>query len=400
MRVVLDGRVANRHFPGIGRLAQGLAEALVRATPDIDFVVLEDTSTPASRRLAIAAPRAPVPASVFSIAQQWVVPKVLRDLAADVYHSLYYLMPYRPGVPSLLTCHDLIPLRLPGQMSPLRKTVFRTAHWLALRTADQVVAISDATRSDVAHEFGLDERRIEVVPHGVDQRFAPAAAAPSAALRARLGLPERHVLYVGINKPHKNLSMLIDAWGRLARSGPDRFAPTSPTTPGAPQDGRTSTPGTTDDSSPFALVIAGRWDPRYSAIRDQAAALAGAADIRFLGSVDEADLPALYSSAAAFVFPSRYEGFGLPPLEAMSCGTPVIAAAASSLPEVMGDAGILVGPDDPAGWAEAMGRVLTDPSVAADLRARGLVRAAQFTWRETARKTLEVYRALAGQGLG
>jgi glycosyltransferase involved in cell wall biosynthesis len=183
---------------------------------------------------------------------------------------------------------------------------------------------------------------------------------------------------VGINKPHKNLGTLITAWGRVATTCPEAIA--------SPEGGRTE------------LVIAGRWDPRYGAIRDQATALGPGAPVRFLGPVDDADLPALYGGSALFAFPSRYEGFGLPPLEAMACGVPVIAARATSLPEVVGDAGLLVDPDDVGAWSAAIARVLREPALAVDLARRGRARARRFTWSETARRTMRIYERIARVG--
>lgn len=243
---------------------------------------------------------------------------------------------------------------------------------LSLRGARRVLTISEASRRDLIAAYGLAPDRVTATPLAADGRFRPAAAADVAALRERLGLAGRYVLYLGINKPHKNLATLIDAWGRLAADGPD--------------------------ATGVELVIAGRWDPRYDDVRARAAVLPAGARVRFLGPVADADLPALYSGAAVFAFPSRYEGFGLPPLEAMACGAPVVVANASSLPEVVGDAGRLVPADDVRGWADALGEILGRPEVAADLRARGLARAAIFTWAATARQTLHVYRSVVAGG--
>jgi alpha-1,3-rhamnosyl/mannosyltransferase len=177
------------------------------------------------------------------------------------------------------------------------------------------------------------------------------------------------VLYVGSNKPHKNLASLVQAWGGLAR---DQLA-----------------------GADLRLIIAGREDPRYTSARVLAGQLRLDASVRFMPDVPDADLPALLGGAECFVFPSYQEGFGLPPLEAMACGTPVVASNRSSLPEVIGDAGLLVEPE-PDSLAVAIRHMLQDEELRAHLRARGLARAGQFSWKRTAAATLEVYKQLAG----
>jgi alpha-1,3-rhamnosyl/mannosyltransferase len=179
-------------------------------------------------------------------------------------------------------------------------------------------------------------------------------------------LPEKYVLYFGSNKPHKNLPRLVEAFARWH---------------------------TESRESQIRLVVAGQWDVRYPEAKQRAEDLN--APVLFIGSVDDAALPALYSSATAFVFPSLYEGFGLPPLEAMACGVPVVCSNAASLPEVVGDAALLVNPRAAEEIAAAITRVLTDAALRDELRAKSLVRASQFSWERTARATLRVYESVA-----
>ncbi|RIL06720.1 glycosyltransferase family 1 protein [bacterium] len=376
MRVVIDGRVIDDHFPGIGRYVFQLVDALAAVAPEDAFeVVLEagarDTRFGAERlaRHANVALRR-VDAPVFALASQWRMRRAIAAARADVFHATYWAGPYWPGVPTVATVYDLITHHAPGGVSRARAALLGLALRLALRDARHVLTISDASRRDIVAAYGLAPERVTATPLAADGRFRPMDAGTVAALRDRLGLAQRYVLYVGINKPHKNLGTLIDAWGILAAGG-------------------------IAAAGEVELVIAGRWDPRYDDLRARAAALPAGARVRFLGPVADGDLPALYSGAAVFAFPSRYEGFGLPPLEAMACGAPVVAADASSLPEVVGDAGRLVPPDDARAWARALAEVLGQPAVAAEMRARGLARAATFSWAATARQTLEVYRAAA-----
>jgi alpha-1,3-rhamnosyl/mannosyltransferase len=194
------------------------------------------------------------------------------------------------------------------------------------------------------------------------------------AVRRRYEVPQAFILYVGINKPHKNLARLVAAFAQLAVQIPD-----------------------------VALVLAGRPDPRYDDAQRAVTEFGIAGRVRFIGDVAQADLPALYSSAACFAFPSLYEGFGLPVLEAMACGTPVVCSNAGSLPEVVGDAAIQVPPQDVHALAAALMVILQDGRLWTRLHRAGLVRAQAFTWERTARETLRVYEAARStrcKGLG
>jgi alpha-1,3-rhamnosyl/mannosyltransferase len=363
MRVVLDGRVAIDHFPGIGRVAVSLAEAMLRVAPGLDLVVLEDTSAPPETRKAIAAPRAPVAASVFAASQQWRVPACLKALGADVYHSLFYLMPYRPGVPTVFTCHDLIPLRRPDLFPIWKRIGYDVGHRLAIGASRAVLAISESTARDVRERYGLPAGRVRVVPLAVGPEFAPPDEAEAARVRALFDLPGRYLLYVGTNRPHKNLPRLVAAY---ARARQEDFPP---------------------------LLVAGPFSERHPEARLEAERLP-AGSVRFLGPVASRDLPALYGGALAFVFPSEIEGFGLPVLEAMASGAPTITSNVSALPEVAGDAALLVPPHDVDAIAAALRRIVLDADLRATLRARGFARAASFTWERAARDTLAAYEAV------
>ncbi len=366
MIVVLDARTATDHFPGIGRYVVNLARALRSIAPDLDLRLFCDPTALSSRWALTNLSLADVPLSPFSLQQQWRVPPRLRQLRATLYHSPYYLMPYRPGVPTVLTAYDVIPLVYPHYYTAAQRLIFRLAHALALKTARITLAISEATKVDLVRRLGAQPDRIRVTPLAADPRFAPQPTAAIQTARDKYGLPDRYLLYVGSNKPHKNLTRLVSAF-----SAPEIRNP-KPETP---------------------LVIAGSWDNRYP----EAKQLAAQHDhIRFLGPIDDADLPALYSGALAFVFVSEYEGFGLPPLEAMACGAPVLASNTSSLPEVIGDAGLLVDPHDVRAIAAALTHLIDDERLRADLSLRGLERAAQFSWERTARLTLAAYRAVWG----
>jgi alpha-1,3-rhamnosyl/mannosyltransferase len=372
---ILDARTATPHFPGIGRYVTNLARGLIPLLAAGErLTVLFHPQHPLDLPDAPAVARLPVAASPFGPAQQWQMPRLLRHLRADLYHSAYVGMPYFPGVPTILTVYDLIPLLFPEQSSHRARLMARWANRLALRAAHTVLAISEATRRDYIRHLGVQPDKIVTVPlaaefgsQGSGVRSQESGSGGQESRTTHYALRTTHyVLYLGSNKPHKNLVRLIEAWGIAHR---------------------------TSYITDYTLIIAGAWDARYPAARQRAEALGLADRIVFLGPVAEADLPALYHGAALFVFPSLYEGFGLPVLEAMACGTPVVCSNTSSLPEVAGDAALQVDPLDVDALAAAIGRVLGDAALADDMRQRGLRQAARFTWAHTAQQTLAVYRS-------
>ena len=365
MRIALDLRTATDHFPGIGRYAKNLAGAMVPLLGEGDQVlfvcqpgqsVLPNSRESTGERVLVAE----VPSSPFSLSQQWSVPAVLRRHGASVYHSLYYLMPYGPGVPTVVTIYDLIPLRLPHHVPAATRILFRVFVQMALRTASHVVVISEATRRDLLARYRLPSESVTVIPLAVEPAFRPQPREAVRALCARLNLPDRYVLYVGSNKPHKNLVRLVEAWARMQ--------PRS-----------------------FPLVIAGYWSEAYPEVKRRIEGLGLGGAVRLVGPMREEDLPALYSGALLFTFPSEYEGFGLPVLEAMACGVPVVAARVSSLPEVAGDAALFVDPRDLDALAQRMDELLGNEGLRKHLAEKGLERAREFSWERCAAETLRVY---------
>jgi alpha-1,3-rhamnosyl/mannosyltransferase len=371
VHIGIDGRCIQDHFPGIGRYTFNLARAMLPLFgEDEQLVLLRDPTQPSSQDLTILAGErvqvVDVPLSPFSLRQQWVVPRLLRRLGADIYHSPYYLMPYRPGVPVVVTVYDLIPLLFPQLASARARLLFRWTMALALRMASHVIVISEATRRDLLLFFRLSPKKVTTIPLAAAPNFRPPPPTEVERVRRKYALPNDYVLYLGINKPHKNLVRLVEAWGQIRDS---QFAIRN-----------------------LQLVIAGAWDSRYPESQQRAAALGLETAIRFLGPVAEDDLPALYGGAVLFVFPSECEGFGLPVLEAMACGTAVACANISSLPEVGGDAVLHFDPADVESIAQALCQALADPDLRAELRERGLRQAARFSWKRAAQKTLDLYR--------
>ncbi|GAC1430206.1 MAG: glycosyltransferase family 1 protein [Chloroflexota bacterium] len=289
----------------------------------------------------------------------------------DVFLALdFALPPLGREVPGVVVVYDLAFLTVPDCADPgLRAYLTRTVPRAVARAA-RVVAISRSTRDDLVRLMGVPADRITVAYPGVDPVFTQPPRDDGAALRARLGLPARFVLAVGTIEPRKNLARLVEAVAALR--------------------GR---PAFHD----VELVIAGRrgWldEPVFARVRE----------VGLEGQVHFVDLPnddvtrALYHAASVMAFPSLYEGFGIPPVEALACGTPVVCSNTSSLPEAVGDAALLVDPLDVDGLAGALARVLEDEALRADLRARGRHQAATFTWRATAEAVLGALHAAAGR---
>jgi glycosyltransferase involved in cell wall biosynthesis len=302
--------------------------------------------------------------------EQLLLPPALRRDGAALLHSPAYAMPLACPAPAVVTVHDLSFFHLPETFPRVQGAYLRRATRRAARHAAALIAVSDFTRRELERLLGADPARVFVVPNGIQPGCRPLPPEAVAAFSARSGLPEQFVLTLGTLQPRKNVATLLRAYAELTRRMGDRLP---------------------------ALVIAGA--PGWG--RSDLPALIEALGLRerviLAGYVPPEDLPALYNAALLLAYPSRYEGFGLPVVEAMACGTPVVLADATSLPEVGGEAALRVPPEDVAGWAAAMATVLADPARAADLRAAGLRQATRYSWSRAAQETLAVYRqVLAG----
>ena len=330
------------------------AEPAIRQTP----------VGPGLRVLKVRAPSRPLRL----LWEQTVLPWRLRQLGIDVLHSPHHTTPLarlRRGCQRVVTFHDLTFFLLPERYPPTRRLYFQTMTRLSARVADAVIVPSEAVRGDVLRILpasGGPPERVFVIPEAAGTAFHPQDAAAIEAVRRRYGLEGPFLLSVGSLEPGKNRERLLQAFARLRAQG-----------------------------LKHTLVVAGQRAWRCEGEAPLARRLGLADSVRFLGHVPQADLPALYSAADLFVFPSLYEGFGLPALEAMACGTPVVASNVSALPEVVGDAALQVPPLDVEALADAVERLLRDDRLRSDLRERGLERARQFSWEKAARQTVEVY---------
>ncbi len=297
--------------------------------------------------------------------EQALQPRTLRREGVDLLHSLAFAQPLFWRGPSVISFMDLSFLRFPRAFNRANRLYLTIMARAAVRRADHLLAISEHTRQDLLRLLGASPERVTVTYCGVDSSFKPLDPALVRAYREQHGLPERFVLYVGTLEPRKNVPRLLQAYARLRRSG------------GAPP-----------------LVLAGARGWRHAAIDAALDRLDLREHVRFLGYVPAAELPLCYNAATVFAYPSLYEGFGLPPLESLACGTPVVTSNASSLPEAVGNAALLVDPRDPAALAGALGAALEDESLRDRLRRSGFERARQFTWRRMAEQTVAVYHGV------
>jgi len=289
----------------------------------------------------------------------------------DLFHATEHLLPRLAHVRSVFTLHDLAYLRVPQHHLPRNRIYLRAMMPRFLRRADRIIAVSEYTRRDAIDAYQIDPGKIAVVPEGVDERFTPGLPRERLAdVRRRYGLPERFVLCVGTIEPRKNLPTLLRAYAAMLRSG----------------------------ASDVGLVIAGGEGWLVRPFFEELRSLGLEDRVVLTGHVPDDDLPALLTASTVFAFPSEFEGFGLPPLEAMACGVPVVSSNAASLPEVVGDAGLLLPPHDVGSWTTSLRRLLDDADLRARLRKRGLVQAGRFSWANAARQTLEVYRSVAPDG--
>jgi glycosyltransferase involved in cell wall biosynthesis len=350
MQVVVDGSGLARPRAGIGVYTTQVVHAMAVDRPDCRLTVFGPPGAfvhvpgSAFRRLPSA--------RLVGRHLQW--PAHIRQLHPDAYFGPAGTMPLGDvGCPSVITVHDLAIYRNPRWFPGRQPLSTRFVVPRSVLRADRVIAVSEHTARDIVDIFGISRARIEVVPHGVATSFTSMGAEDLAAARARLKLPERFILFVGTVEPRKNLETLLEAWAMM-RDRPD-------------------------------LVVVGAWGWRYDTIRERMGRLGPG--LHHLEGLDPADLPAVYNLARVLAHPAWYEGFGLPPLEAMACGTPVIVSDRASLPEVVGGAGLVVPADQPEAWRKALESVIGDMDLAADLRRRGILRAAQFSWGRSARLT-------------
>ncbi len=365
VRIGIDAR--KLHDFGIGTYIRNLLRQLSRLDHDTEYVLLsrpEDQSD--LKGLGENFRAVSETARNYSLAEQIRIPLALKREGVTLFHAPHYVLPPLVPCTSVVTIHDCIHLMFP-QYLPSRFALgyAKTAIALAARRATRVMTVSETSKRDIIKFFGTPPEKIDVIYNAYDERFGTEPREEEISrVRERYQLDGDFILYAGNVKPHKNLERVIEAFHLVRHRGLDHVK----------------------------LVMIGDDISKYAALRRAVHRHQLHKYVRFLGYLPEGTLAAMYRLAGVFVFPSLYEGFGLPPLEAMASGTPVVTSNLSSLPEVAGDAAVLVDPYDPAAIADGIYRVLSDDGFSAELRRKGLARARQFSWETSVRRVREIYR--------
>jgi glycosyltransferase involved in cell wall biosynthesis len=379
MKIGISTSVIQRGKSGVGQYVLALTRALTAQPTDHEFTlfVLEEDlplfefARDRMRIVAVDEQHRPATKNIFW--HQRILPRLVRELGLDVLHVPSYRRMLWPKPCALVaTIHDLAPFRLPGKYDMLRMFYGRVVVRQLAHRQDQIVAVSRDTAKDIARFFRVPASRVTAIHNGLaHDRFSPADRVQAASVIAqRHGLHPPFFLYVArLEHPAKNHARLIAAFNRFKTESP----------------------------SPWQLVLCGSDWHGAEVIHELARQSPFAQDIRLPGFVSDADLPTWYRAASVFVYPSLFEGFGLPPLEAMACGCPVLASSIGAVGEVCGDAAAVANPLDVADLTRQLTRLARDGALREQLRTAGLAHARQFDWRHTAAATLEIYARAGGR---
>jgi glycosyltransferase involved in cell wall biosynthesis len=377
-RIALDARrMASERAEGIGQYVRQLASRLPALAPEFEFLLLTDRSmdnVPNGCRQVVLGRAFPEGgARVKAYSPFWMnclVPRFLARRGVSLFHGTNYALPAIGRTRYVVTIHDIAFVRVPRAFSPLHRSYLRLLVSLGVRRADHVVVGSEAAHEDLVQMGAAGSGRLSVIHHGIDERYALCRDhGYLTRVRAQFSLPPRYVLHVGVVEARKNIETMLKSGAPLVRDG------------------------TVD-----GIVLAGRDGRGSDSVRRTASDLGVLDKVHFLGYVPQHMMCGLYNLAQVLVFPSWFEGFGLPIIEAMACGTPVVASDSSSLPEVAGGAALLFPAAEAPALENALRRLLGDSGLRADLRLRGFARAAAFSWARSAAQHLQVYRRVLGQG--
>jgi len=356
---------------GIGTYVRNLLRHLSRLDSETEYVLFcREEDCGSVEELGANFRAIPEVAKPYSVSEQLRIPMDLRREKIDLFHAPHYVLPPLTPCKSVVTIHDCIHLRFPQYLpNRLGYAYAWSSMWLATHRASRVLTVSEASKRDILRYYSIPDRKIDVIYNAIDDRLGEEPSPEDIErVRDRYQLNAPYVLYAGNIKPHKNLERLIEAFHTL-RQDPDL--------------------------QHVKLLIIGDEISKYATLRRAVHRYKLHKHVRFFGFVPDKTLAVLYRLARVFVFPSLYEGFGFPPLEAMASGTPVITSNVSSLPEVAGDAAVLVDPYDPQAIADGIYRVLTDEQLRRDMVHKGIARAGQFSWEQSARRVRQIYGEVA-----
>jgi glycosyltransferase involved in cell wall biosynthesis len=368
VRIGIDAR--KLHDFGIGTYIRNLLRGLASIDRDTEFVLLcRPGDIGMAKPLGENFRAVPERSGNYSIREQVAIPIAVKRERLDLFHAPHYVLPALTPGRTVVTIHDCIHLMFPQYLrNRLAYPYARASMWTSAHKSDRVFTVSEQSKRDILKFFNIRPEKIVVTPNAIDDRFSsPPSEELVQQTRERYQLSHAYVLYVGNIKPHKNLERLVEAF-HLVRSQ------------GRPE---------------LELVIIGHEISQMQPLRRTVHKYQLHRYVRFIGYVPDNTLAVFYRLASVFVFPSLYEGFGLPPLEAMACGTPVVTSNVSSLPEVVGDAALLVDPYSAEAIADGIIRVLHSAHLRCDLRARGLARAKEYSWARSVQRVRDVYGEVA-----
>jgi glycosyltransferase involved in cell wall biosynthesis len=370
MRIVIDCRCVFDGCGGIGNYTRSLVQALGKVNSRDEVTLLHSSARPWHPILDQPNARSlPVPAAMLDGDwEQFELPVLLEELGAHLYHNPTFALPIVSPCPLVTTIHDVVFHYRPDLVEPGLCRYLQQAAATASRVATRIITVSEYSRQSIASAYGIDPEAIDVIYEAADlQRFCRKyGGALEDEFRAKHRLRGPFVLYVGSLEPKKNIDRLLAAFGAIR------------------------------DSIPHQLVLAGGTGGMPYDVHEAISELRLEDRVTVTGFIPDALLPVAYNAADVFVYPSLYEGFGLPPLEAMACGVPTVVSTATSLPEVVGDAAVMVDPLDVDALAAALLRVTTDEKLRAELAIAGPARAAEFSWQRAALQTMQCYLKAIG----
>ncbi len=371
MHIGIDATALPHQPGGAGNYIIHLIRALASLSNEYQFTIFAHhsgrdliDSPPSSRMNWVLIPdKSPARRLVW---EQVTFPRLVRQSRVGLLHSLHYTRPLFLACSSVVTFHDMTFFLYPHLHTRSKRIFFPSAIRLSARLADALIAVSENTKNDAIRLLGVPGDKITAIPHGVGEEFHPITDARLLDdIRLKFSLPQDFILNVGVVEPRKNLTLLLKSYQQLHSQGIS-----------------------------LPLVIVGGLGWMYEDVFRQVESLGIKEQVYFTGYVPDHDLPIIYNLARVFVYPSIYEGFGLPPLEAMACGTPVITTAVSSMPEHVADAGILIPPQDENALTNALQKLINDSTLQEELSSKGPERASQFTWKRTAQETIKVYQSV------